>query len=149
MPKDDATNRDLYEKLEEIRKLMSTQLSLFRLINEKTIETALSELLRTDTEKMVYESSDGHTSREIAQMVGISHMTVINYWKKWARYDIVKETSSRGGTRFLKIFSLADFGIEAPRILTKEKVVEREPTEQILAREAQGSEKSEIKKEGV
>ena len=77
----------------------------------------LSELLKTDNEKLIYSNSDGQkTSREIAEIVGVSHVTVTNYWKKWARYGIVKEQGTRGGgTRYQGIFSITDFGIDIPK----------------------------------
>lgn len=79
-------------------------------------------LLKTDVEKLVYENSDGRTSREIAEIVGVSHGTVVNYWKKWAGHGIVEEVKARGGTRYQRILSLSNFGIEVPKVVsTKEE----------------------------
>jgi len=105
-------------------------------------------LLKTDTERLVYESSDGRTSREIAQVVGTSHATVINYWKKWAKHGIVREKASRGGTRFVKVFSLTDFGIEIPRITKKERTVEKEPRDRNAGSQEEPSERLETETEG-
>jgi hypothetical protein len=114
------------EKTDKIIELLEEILKWVRLEGAQRAKDTLTGLLKTNAEKLVYENSDGSTSREIAQVVGTSHATVVNYWKKWARYGIVKEKGSRGGTRFLKVFSLADFGIEVPRISAGDKTVENE-----------------------
>jgi DNA-binding PadR family transcriptional regulator len=85
-------------------------------------QNALTSLLKSDAEKLAYEHSDGKTSREVATIVGVSHGTIANYWKKWARYGIVTEISSKGGgTRYRRIFSLQDFGIDVPKKLEQPK----------------------------
>jgi hypothetical protein len=132
------------EKTEKIIELLEEILKWVRLEGAQRAKDTLRELLKTDTEKLIYENSDGHTSREIAQVVGTSHGTVVNYWRKWVRFGIVKEKSSRGGTRFVKVFSLADFGMEFPRISAQEISSERESPEQVGAIEEQSSE--EVKK---
>jgi len=58
MSKADMTRRDLYEKLEEIRRLMSTQLAMFKLVNEKSIETARKEILALGVRKKIFEQCD-------------------------------------------------------------------------------------------
>ena len=111
------------EKLDRMIQLLEEILKWTKLEGVQRAKTALTELLRTDAEKLVYEYSDGRTSRDIAKIVGVSHATVTNYWKKWARYGIVKEVGARGGTRHQGIFSLSDFGIEVPQVevATKEE----------------------------
>jgi DNA-binding transcriptional ArsR family regulator len=70
MSKDDLANRDLYEKLEEIRVLMNTQLALFKLVNEKSIETARKEILTLDVRKKIFEQCDNKkTATQITQTV--------------------------------------------------------------------------------
>ena len=70
MSKDDLTNRDLYEKLEEIRRLMSTLLAMFKLVNEKSIETAVKEILALDVRKKIFEQCDNKkTVMQITQTV--------------------------------------------------------------------------------
>lgn len=137
------------EKTDKIIELLEEILKWVRLEGAQRAKDTLSGLLKTDAEKLVYENSDGRTSREIAQVVGTSHATVINYWRKWARYGIVKEKGSRGGTRFVKVFSLADFGIEVPRISVEERTAEGESRDQNPAKEEQSSETLETKNEGV
>jgi hypothetical protein len=141
------------EKTDRIIELLEEILKWVRLEGAQRALDTLKELLKTDTEKLVYENSDGHTSREIAGVVGTSHATVINYWKKWLRFGIVKEKSSRGGTRFVKVFSLADFGIEVPRLARArsvgEKTVEKTSSDRSTAKEEQPVETFETAREGA
>jgi DNA-binding transcriptional ArsR family regulator len=70
MPKVDLTNTDLYEKLEEIRKLINTQLNLFKLVNEKSIETARKEILALSVRKKIFDLCDNKkTVTEITRTV--------------------------------------------------------------------------------
>jgi DNA-binding transcriptional MocR family regulator len=102
------------EKLDRIASLLEDILKWERIDGMGKAETLMKELMKRDVEKLVYENSDGRTSREIADASGVSHGTVVNYWNKWAKYGLVEEVKSRGGTRYRKIFSLSDFGIEIP-----------------------------------
>jgi DNA-binding CsgD family transcriptional regulator len=103
------------EQFDRIIRLLEEILKWTRLEGVQRAKATLTELLKKESEKLVYEWSDGRTSREIAEIVGVSHGTVTNYWKKWARYGIVDEVRSRGGTRFKRIFPLSDLGIEVPK----------------------------------
>lgn len=136
------------KETDKIIELLEEILKWVRLEGAPRAKDTLTGLLETDLEKLVYETSNGRTSREIAKIVGTSHVTVINYWRKWARYGIVKEKGSRGGTRFVKVFSLADFGIEIPRIYAQKKTAEGESANQNSVKEEQSSEAPETKKEG-
>jgi len=124
--------------------LLEEILKWVRLEGSQRAKSTLIDLLKTDIEKLIYENSDGRTSREIAHAVGTSHVTVTNYWKKWASYGVVKERSSRGGTRFVKVFSLTDFGLEVPRVPAEERV-SSEATEQNVIRE--NRESADLKRE--
>ena len=48
-------------------------------------------------------------------------MTVSNYGKKWVKNGIAKPVSAMGGQRAVRLFSLEDFGIEIPEVLSKTK----------------------------
>ena len=137
------------EKTDKIIELLEEILKWVRLEGAQRAKDTLTGLLKTDTEKLVYENSDGRASRDIAQVVGTSHGTVVNYWRKWVRFGIVKEKSSRGGTRFVKVFSLADFGMEVPRISADERTDEGESGDQNSVKEERSSETSETKNEGA
>jgi DNA-binding CsgD family transcriptional regulator len=122
--------------------LLEEILKWTRLEGVQRAKTTLTELLKTHAEKLVYEYSDGRTSRQIADIVGVSHATVTNYWKKWARYGIVKEVGARGGTRYQRVFSLSDFGIEVPpvSVATRQaETTEQQPSEKIVTEEKQSS----------
>ena len=80
------------------------------------VKEVLLETLKKDEEKIVYQNSDGRDSRDIAKIAGISHQTVVNYWKRWATLGIVESIKVRGGIRYKKSFSLLDFGIEIPKV---------------------------------
>ena len=70
MSKDNLTNKDLYDKLEEIRRLLATQLSMFKLVNEKSIENARKEILALDIRKRIFEQCDNKkTVTQITQTV--------------------------------------------------------------------------------
>jgi hypothetical protein len=112
------------EQFARIICLLEELLKWSKLQGLEKAQNALTTLLKSDAEKLAYEQSDGKTSREVATIVGVSHGTIANYWKKWARYGIVTELSSKGGTRYRRIFSLQDFGIEVP------KPVEQAPKEE-------------------
>jgi DNA-binding transcriptional ArsR family regulator len=68
MSKAEITNKDIYEKLEDIRKLISTQVILFKLINSKAIEDARDEILKLAIRKKVFDLCDNkRTVTKIAQ----------------------------------------------------------------------------------
>lgn len=70
MSKAEITNKDIYDKLEEIRRLMSAQLAMFKLVNEKSIETARKEILALDVRKKIFEQCDNKkTVTQIAQTI--------------------------------------------------------------------------------
>lgn len=102
------------EKFARMIRLLEEILKWVKLEGVQRAKTTLVDIIRTDTEKLIYENSDGRTSREIAGIAGVSHTTVVNYWNRWARCGIVEEVGSRRGARFRRIFSLSDFGIEVP-----------------------------------
>src|SRR3989337_1382571 len=66
MSKSEITNKDIYEKLEEIRKLTNTQLTLFRLVNSKAIEAARDEILKMTVRKKIFDLCDN--KRAVAQI---------------------------------------------------------------------------------
>lgn len=61
MPKPEITNEDIYEKLEEIRKLINIQLTLFKLLNSEAIEDARSRMLK-GTRKKIFDLCDNKKS---------------------------------------------------------------------------------------
>ena len=74
--------------------------------------------MRDEIEKIVYELSDGkRSSRDIARIVSnrgrrLTHVTVLNMWKKWSILNLVIPAQRKG--RYKKIISLKALGIELP-----------------------------------
>ena len=89
-----------------------------------SVKGVLLDTLKKDEEKVAYESSEGRGSKEVAKLAGISHQTVVNYWKKWATLGIVEPLKVRGGLRYRRSFSLSDFDIEVPKMKVEEKLKE-------------------------
>ena len=102
--------------------------------DEQTVVGLLSELLRwtkfqgmiklkevillnvkTENEKKIYELSNGKTTVEIAGLVGVSHVTVYNYWQRWSKTGIVEPSNKYKG-RYERMVSLLDLGIEVPKL---------------------------------
>jgi DNA-binding Lrp family transcriptional regulator len=95
------------------------------------VKRLLEEILQSPEEKTAFQASDGsRTQGEIAKIAGVSQVTVSNYGKKWVKNGIAKPVSAMGGQRAVRLFSLEDFGIEVPEVLSKTKeatIVEEQP----------------------
>ncbi len=110
----DMTNSNDAQPLTELQKTMQEILKWTRLQGMQTARAILEDCLKKDSEKLAYHFSDGRDSREVGRLAGISHMTVTNYWKKWAALGVVEPVRARGGERYRRIFSLEDFGMALP-----------------------------------
>jgi len=101
----------LSEKLDEL--IFWTKFSVL-----STFSVLLKDALRDDTDKLVYELSDGNRStREIARLISkggrkITHVTVANMWQKWSLMSLVMPARRRG--RYRRVVSLESLGIEVP-----------------------------------
>ena len=90
------------------------------------LNRAISENLRTDEDKLVYEFSDGNRStREIVSELkktgrSITHATVANMWQRWAAVGLVTPSKNYKG-RFMKMISLESLGIALPKKAKKGK----------------------------
>jgi DNA-binding transcriptional ArsR family regulator len=70
MGKNDITNKDIYDKLEEIRALISSNLAIYKLLNSKAIEDAQDKMLKVDVRKKIFDNCDGKkVVTQIAQAV--------------------------------------------------------------------------------
>jgi len=107
----------MHEDVEEkIVGLLEEILRWIRFQGWRNVKDVLVDVLTDDLSKLIYHYSDGRSSREIAQKVLVSHVTVVRYWRKWARDGIVEPIKVAGGTRYRKMFNLEDFEIEVPEI---------------------------------
>ncbi len=104
---EDAILQELREQTKWLRFLVIVQL-------KKILEQTLTDR----AQRKIYDASDGNkTCRDIANKlldegIKITHMTVTNYWRKWAALGIVIPSKKRSG-RFQKIMSLEDLNITA------------------------------------
>lgn len=70
MAKRDVTNKDIYDKLDEIRNILTTQLTLFKIINSSEIEKAKSKILEDPTRHRIFNLCDNTKNvSQIAQAV--------------------------------------------------------------------------------
>lgn len=99
------------EKTELLREI----LKWIKFEGMQRVKGLLADVLQKDIEKIVYQFSDGRSSGDVGKLAGVSHQTVVNYWKRWSTLGIVEAERARGGTRYRRIFSLENFGIEVPQ----------------------------------
>ena len=109
----------------ELINLLSEILKWTRFIGKQQLKALLLDNLTEDVEKVVYELSDGKSLREIERICkengySVSHVTIGNYWEKWAPVGIV-EPSKKFKGRFERIVSLKEVGIDFPTIELKTK----------------------------
>jgi len=100
--------------LKEIASTLRELLKWSRFAGMQQLRNVLSQNLRNEIEMLIYELSDGaRGARDVAGAVGISHPTVLAYWKKWSKVGIVEPSPSFQG-RYQRICSLEEVGLEAP-----------------------------------
>jgi len=81
-----------------------------RMLAWPALSDALRNALRTAEEVRVYRESDGRASRDVAAAAGVSHTTVHNYWRRWARAGLVEAAGAEG--RYRHLVDPDDVGIE-------------------------------------
>ena len=78
-----------------------------RVADEGALERALAGYFSSPGELQAYRYSDGkRSSREVAELAGVSHVTVVGYWKRWSQVGLVEPSSAYKG-RFKKRHTLA------------------------------------------
>lgn len=105
-------NEDL---LREIASILKELLKWSRFAGMIQLKNILAENLKSETEMLVYELSDGERgTREIARAAGVgSNATIAAYWKKWSKLGIVESSRNYRG-RYQRICSLEEVGLTAP-----------------------------------
>ena len=99
---------------EKLVELFEEYLSIYKLVNRKTICDLLKSELHSEQLIEMYKMTDGSKStREISADIKnkCSHATVSNTWNKWALVGIVSPTSKKG--RVKAVFDLEEYGITA------------------------------------
>ena len=80
-----------------------------------THKTGILETLTSPKEQLLFQESNGKTSRELAAQFQMDKRTVMKFWKKWVMKGIAQPIPVKGGgIRAQRSFSLEDFGIEIP-----------------------------------
>jgi predicted transcriptional regulator len=133
---DEKSEKSGQETVELLRQI----LKWIKFDGMQRVKGTLTDVLQKDVEKIIYEFSDGKSSIEIARIAGVSHQTVVNYWKRWSRIGIVEAERARGGSRYRRVFSLEDFGIEVPQ--PKENKKAQESTESTSTKKDDASKQS-------
>jgi hypothetical protein len=77
------------------------------------LKELLTTVIHTDSEKLIYEYSDGRSTAEVAKLVGVSNVTVYNYWTKWSKLGIMEPSMKYKG-RLERMISLQDIGMTIP-----------------------------------
>lgn len=90
-----------------------------------TFRALIMDNLRTDTDKLVYELSNGERStRDIASMISrggrrVSHVSIARMWQRWSILNLVMPAQRVG--RYRRVLSLESMGIEIPPIEAPEE----------------------------
>lgn len=108
------------EELETLKRIDSTLNELLKwtkFAGMQQLRSILAQQLKTDSEMLVYELSDGSRgTRDIAKLAGVgSNATVAVYWKKWSRLGIMEPSKKYQG-RYQRICSLEEVGLTVPQI---------------------------------
>lgn len=106
------------QTLKDIANTLRELLKWSKFAGMQQLRNVLSQTLKTDTEKIIYEFSDGTKgAREVAGAARVgSHATVLACWKKWSKVGIVEPSLSFQG-RYQRICSLEEVGLEVPPLL--------------------------------
>lgn len=112
-------NDEVIARLNQIIELQKEILNWIEILGRERLVKVAQENLVKEEEKIVYHLSDGASSVEISKVAPVSHMTVTNYWKKWAPLGLVKPSKKWKG-RFEKVLPLESLGIEVPQIKSGE-----------------------------
>ena len=100
------------DALDALAKDFNEFMMLYKFINRPKLIKILSEEL-FDTQRIsIYELSDGvNSAREISNKLKntTSHVTVVNYWRKWAQLGITIPAERKG--RYKAVFDLSEYGL--------------------------------------
>ena len=102
------------EEMDE-KQLLREILKWTRFAGMNQVKTILETQLKTETDKLLYQKSDGTRGLvELGKLVGIGKTTVNNRWKSWVIIGLGEKISIKGGSRFKRSFNLGEFGINVP-----------------------------------
>ena len=107
----------------EIKDILREILKWTKFQGWQKVKDVLETVLDNDQKKLIFELSDGKSSREIAGIVKLSDQTIRNYWKDWSVVGMV-ESYPGYKKRFQRVLSLKELGIPVPEIKSNEKETE-------------------------
>jgi len=82
-----------------------------------THKKAILELLRSPRDRLIFQLSNGKSSRELASEFHMDKRTVSKLWKIWIEKGVAQAVPVKGGgIRAQRSFSLEDFEIEIPSL---------------------------------
>ena len=97
--------------IEDAMELLREVVYWQRFQNRQVLRTALEEILSSETDRKIYELTDGKRSQpQIAQRVKVSQPTISNKWKAWRILGIVYELPNEPG-RCRHLASLESVGL--------------------------------------
>lgn len=96
---------------ERVEELLEELVRWTKIAAAPSVRAWLEPVLTTADERGVYQASTGGTSREVAAVTGVGHVTVTNYWRRWksAQPAIIRETERAG--RYARLFDLAEMNV--------------------------------------
>ena len=116
-----ATLDDVVALLTRNQHTLDEMLMWLRITGAEKARNTLESALDTSEKRLVYQLSDGRTTREINAASGVSIATISNYWKRWFRIGLMKKVIVKGGgERHFRAFDLEDLGVEVPKSIKTE-----------------------------
>jgi hypothetical protein len=102
---------DIQDAVELLRQIVYWQ----RFQNRQALRAALEEILTSETDRKIYELTDGKRSQpQIAERAEVSQPTISNKWKAWRMLGIVYELPDEPG-RCCHLASLESVGLAVKR----------------------------------
>lgn len=99
---------DTEDAVELLREIVHWQ----RFQNRQALRAALEEILSSETDRKIYELTDGNRSQpQIAERAKVSQPTISNKWKVWRMLGIVYELPNEPG-RCRHLASLKSVGLD-------------------------------------
>jgi len=99
---------DIEDAVQLLREIVQWQ----RFQNRQALRAALEEILSSETDRKIYEDTDGKRSQpEIAKRAKVSQPTISNKWKAWRMLGIVYELPDEPG-RCCHLASLESVGLD-------------------------------------
>ncbi len=93
----DQNMQSLINELRELNRIHNELLKMISIIIEPEVKKRLNHIFSSPKELRAYRLTDGErTTREIGEMVDVSHTTIANWWKVWEEdYKIAKSRGTR------------------------------------------------------